>query len=748
MTTQTSNNTSPQAFEADPLGVGGHGGGCSCSGCTGVGPDGDRDVLVPDSINIDGTGGTVNGKPVWTTDEVASHLNRTNLSWMPGTNNATPESGSVDEIRFGFFETQQQLQDNGYVYFLNGSGFGLSEYFNFATFSPAQREAARESMQAWDDLIAPKLVETSADNADINFGNLASAPTTQAYARLPTSLLSGNQTVNDQVKGIAGDIWISASQPSNLQLDEGRYGIHTQVHEIGHALGLSHPGGYNAAPGLSITYAANAEYAQDTRAYSVMSYFEASSLGARHFDFNLSTTAYAATPLIHDILAIQRIYGADMTTRTGDTVYGFNSNAGRDSYDFLKTPAPVMAIWDAGGNDTLDASGYDTQQRIDLTPGSLSSIGGVTINSVPTFEKINANRAEVGLAPIARATYDANVAVLAANAIVGRLTDNVGIAYGVTIENAVGGSGSDTIIGNMASNVLTGNAGDDLLQGRDGNDTLDGGIGADTLDGGSGVDSMTGGLGNDVYVVDNIGDRVIELINGGIDEIRTTLDSFNLDAAIENLTGLSATGQRLTGNSGDNIVAGGAGDDRVDGGAGDDTVSGGLGNDAVNGGSGDDLAYGGSGDDTVDGGSGDDIAYGGAGDDIIDGRSGADLLDGGDGADEIEGGSGDDTIIGGAGDDVLRSGSGADIFVFRPGFGNDRIIDFSAGDQLNWTAMVTAGFSVTTKAVGRDTLISFSDGSSILLEKTSDRDLQGNWFEDDAPIQLATATQFDWMMVG
>jgi hypothetical protein len=33
---------------------------------------------------------------------------------------------------------------------------------------------------------------------------------------------------------------------------------------------------------------------------------------------------YSATPLVHDIAAIQAIYGVDTTTRTGDTVYGFN----------------------------------------------------------------------------------------------------------------------------------------------------------------------------------------------------------------------------------------------------------------------------------------------------------------------------------------------------------------------------------------------------------------------------------------
>ena len=39
------------------------------------------------------------------------------------------------------------------------------------------------------------------------------------------------------------------------------------------------------------------------------------------------TIAYAATPMVHDIYAGAAIYGADMTTRTGDTTYGFHATA-------------------------------------------------------------------------------------------------------------------------------------------------------------------------------------------------------------------------------------------------------------------------------------------------------------------------------------------------------------------------------------------------------------------------------------
>src|SRR5204863_1372406 len=204
----------------------------------------------------------------------------------------------------------------------------------------------------------------------------------------------------------------------------------------------------------------------------------------------------------------QTIYGADMTTRTGDTTYGFNSNAGRDSYDFTTTPAPIMTIWDAGGTDTLDASGYATSQIVDLREGALSSIGGVTIDTAPSFAQVNANRAAVGLSAISLATYNGNMAALAANAVVGRLTDNVGIAYGAIIENAVGGSGNDLLIGNNVDNILRANGGDDGLNGGAGNDTRDGGTAAA---------NMIGGPRDHLYYIHVSGDSVVELAAAGTD---------------------------------------------------------------------------------------------------------------------------------------------------------------------------------------------------------------------------------------
>jgi serralysin len=481
---------------------------CGCSVCTGLSDpiDASLDPLA---------GGTANNKPIWTPEQIASYLNRTGGQYGNGPNDLLQRGGDTSVITYGFHENQQSLVDNGYVYSRGGQLFAFSEYFQFAAFTSAQRAATREAMDYWDDVLAVTFVETSAYQGDINFGNLTNSPNTQAYSRIPTAAYApGGANANfygNQIAGLAGDVWVSVSQASNFQFDEGGYGLNTLVHEVGHSLGLSHPGNYNFGPGFAVNYANGAEYAQDARNYTIMSYWNPRDMGStatgvptRDFDWSLMQIAYGATPMIHDILAAQKMYGADMTTRTGDTVYGFNSTAGRDAFDFDATPWPTMTIWDAGGIDTLDASGYGVTQVIDLTPGSLSSIGGITAAEAVTeltFAQINANRAALGLPPVTQATYDANMAAFNSDPEWrGRLTDNVGIAYGTTIENAKGGSGKDTIYGNAANNILEGNAGNDLLMGRDGSDRLDGGDGNDVLIGGDGVDYLIGGAGNDIFV--------------------------------------------------------------------------------------------------------------------------------------------------------------------------------------------------------------------------------------------------------
>jgi hypothetical protein len=151
-----------------------------------------------------------------------------------------------------------------------------------------------------------------------------------------------------------------------------------------------------------------------------------------------------AAPMLFDIAAMQYMYGANMTTRAGSDVYNASyfygsGSAGRDF---------VASIWDAGGSDTLDASGFATASIIDLQSWD-GQANHYHFSSIGTYHGT-------------------------------RATNNLSIAYGVTIENAIGGNGNDTLTGNAVANALDGGAGSDILNGLGGNDTLRGGTGSDT----------------------------------------------------------------------------------------------------------------------------------------------------------------------------------------------------------------------------------------------------------------------------
>ena len=154
-----------------------------------------------------------------------------------------------------------------------------------------------------------------------------------------------------------------------------------------------------------------------------------------------------------------------------------------------------------------------------------------------------------------------------------------------------GSGASNVITGGSGSDVIDGHGGNqDLLFGEAGNDTLTTGDGSDYLDGGTGADVMTGGAGNDVYVVDNVGDQVVESAGGGFrDVVESSVSIAALWDNVENAELSGAANLTLIGNSLGNILVGNTGANTISGGGGGDTIFGSAGNDMLSGGNGSDT---------------------------------------------------------------------------------------------------------------------------------------------------------------
>ncbi len=360
---------------------------------------------------------------------------------------------------------------------------GYSEYAGWSALNAKQAAAASLAIELWDDLIGSSITASADPNtADIRFSN-SSTGVSYAHAYYPGE--TGTDTYSWQQS--QGSAWFNPAYTSLNDPDVGEYGFMAVLHEIGHTLGLNHPGIYN---GGSPTYANDALYEQDTHMYTVMSYFDAANTGADWYAPN-GWWNYAQTPMVHDVLAIQSAYGADFATRGGDTVYGFNSTAGNVVFDFAQNTAPVVTIWDGGGDDTIDLSGWNTSSQISLVAGSYSHGNAMTYN--------------------------------------------IAIAYGADIENASGGGGNDQITGNDLANTLLGYGGNDLINGGAGNDQLSGGDGSDVaVYSGNHADYSIDAIFGGFTVTDNVaadGDEGFDSLFG-IETLRFSDGDFDPDSLV------------------------------------------------------------------------------------------------------------------------------------------------------------------------------------------------------------------------
>ena len=216
----------------------------------------------------------------------------------------------------------------------------------------------------------------------------------------------------------------------------GSYGYYTLLHELGHAVGLSH---------------------SHSGAYTLASYLD--STNNTVMSYNYSGSVYGLQSI--DIAALQDLYGSSVTNgfsvgKAGGSRLLLDGGSSADNFATPTAPqgaAIGVKIFGRGGSDNLTGGAGSDKLRGNQGNDQLNGGNGDDF-----------------------------------------------LRGGAGTDQLNGGGGHDYLNGGKGDDILNGDGGNDDLMGRSGNDTLDGGSGSDRLDGGGGSDVLTGGTGTDEFV--------------------------------------------------------------------------------------------------------------------------------------------------------------------------------------------------------------------------------------------------------